>query len=56
MTIGMGGEGRAALNVILLRKSKVKISLGLFKHDAMKRYWGSGGIIPRILNLHTRWR
>jgi hypothetical protein len=28
---------------------KVKLSLCLTKHHAMKTYWGSGGIAPRIL-------
>jgi hypothetical protein len=28
----------------------------LTKHHAMKAYWGSGGIDPRILDLSTRWR
>jgi hypothetical protein len=38
-------------------KVKVKLSLCLTKHDAMKAYyWGSGGIAPRILDLGTRWR
>jgi hypothetical protein len=27
---------------------KVKLSLCLAKHHAMKTYWGSGGIAPRI--------
>jgi hypothetical protein len=26
------------------------------EHHAMKAYWGSGGITPRILDLGTRWR
>jgi hypothetical protein len=30
---------------------KVKLSLCLIKHHAMKAYWGSGGIAPRILWL-----
>jgi hypothetical protein len=34
---------------------KVK-SLCLTKHHAMKTYWGSEGIAPRILDLGTRWR
>jgi hypothetical protein len=34
---------------------KVK-SLCLTKHHAMKAYWGSGDIAPRILDLGTRWR
>jgi hypothetical protein len=37
-------------------KVKVKLSLCLTKHHAMKTYWGSGGIAPRILGLGTRWR
>jgi urease accessory protein UreH len=28
----------------------------LTKHHAMKTYWGSGGIAPRILDLGTGWR
>jgi hypothetical protein len=36
--------------------SKVKLSLCLTKHHAMKTYWGSGGIAPRILDFGTRWR
>jgi hypothetical protein len=35
---------------------EVKISLCLTKHHAMKVYWGSGGISPRILDLGTWWR
>jgi hypothetical protein len=35
---------------------KVKLSLCLIKHHAMKMYWGSGGIDPHILDLSTRWR
>jgi len=30
-------------------KVKVKLSLCLIKHHAMKTYWGSGSIAPRIL-------
>jgi hypothetical protein len=37
-------------------KVKVKLSLCLTKHHAMKAYWESGGIAPRILHLGTRWR
>jgi hypothetical protein len=40
-------------------KVKVKVKLPLCfltEHHAMKAYWGSGGIAPRILNLGTRWR
>jgi hypothetical protein len=35
---------------------KVKLTLCLTKHHAMKTYWGSGSIAPRILDLGTRWR
>jgi len=34
---------------------KVKLSLLLTKHHAMKTYWGSEDIAPRILNLDTSW-
>jgi hypothetical protein len=37
-------------------KAKVKLSLCLTKHHAMKIYWWSGGVAPRILDLGTRWR
>jgi hypothetical protein len=37
-------------------KSKLKLSLCLTKHHAMRMYWGSGSIPPRILNLSARWR
>jgi hypothetical protein len=37
-------------------KVKAKLSLCLTKHHAMKAYWGSGGIAPRIPDLGTRWR
>jgi hypothetical protein len=32
-------------------KVKVNLSLCLTKNYAMKTYWGSGGIAPRILDL-----
>jgi hypothetical protein len=35
---------------------KTKSSLCLTKHHAMKTYWGSGGIAPRIVDFGTRWR
>jgi hypothetical protein len=35
---------------------KVKLSLCLTKHHAMKTYSGSEGIAPRILDLSTGWR
>jgi hypothetical protein len=39
-----------------MAKVKVKLSLCLNKHHAMKTYWGSRGIVPNILNIVTRWR
>jgi hypothetical protein len=45
--------GSEALSVCKLVESrfrvKVKLSLRLTKHHAMKAYWGSGGIDPHIL-------
>jgi len=35
--------------VSLLSHVNVKLSLCLTKHHAIKTYWGSGGIAPRIL-------
>jgi hypothetical protein len=44
----------------LAKRLKVKIRLSLCYlltgHHAMKAYWGSGGIAPRIFDLGTRWR
>jgi len=34
---------------IIMVMVKVKLSLCLTKHYAMKTYWGSGGIAPHIL-------
>jgi hypothetical protein len=38
-------------------KVKIKLSLLLFLngHHAMEVYWGRGGIIPRILDLGTKF-
>jgi hypothetical protein len=45
------------LRTVLKGKGKkVKLSLCLTKHDAMKTYWGSGGITLHILDLGNRWR
>jgi len=44
---------RLCLHVI---KGKVIPVLCFNKHYAMKSYWGSGGIAPRILDLGTKWR
>jgi hypothetical protein len=35
---------------------KVKLSLCLTKHHAMKTYWWNGSRAPRILVPGTRWR
>jgi hypothetical protein len=51
----LGGHTDMAIPYISLRV-KVKLSLCLTKHHAMKAYWGSGGIAPRFLDLGTRWR
>jgi hypothetical protein len=37
-------------------KVKVKSSLCLTKHHALKTYWGNRCIVLRILDLGTRWR
>jgi len=37
-------------------KVKVKLLLCLTKHHAMKTYWGSGDIAPRILDLGLHGR
>jgi hypothetical protein len=37
------------------KKSKV-VPVLLTEHHAIKVYWGSGGIAPRILDLVTSWR
>jgi hypothetical protein len=57
------GSGNVPLQLLYVNrlaqyKVKVKIKLSLYstKHHAMKTYWGSGGIAPRILDLGTRWR
>jgi hypothetical protein len=42
-------ERRAFLLQFWLYKVKVKVSLCLPTHHAMKAYWGSGGIAPLIL-------
>jgi hypothetical protein len=44
----------ASFLVSYLLNVKVSLSLCLTKHDAMKVYWGSGGIAARILKLGTR--
>jgi hypothetical protein len=40
-----------------LSKVKVKLSLSfLTEYNVMMVYWGSGSIVPRILDLGTRWK
>jgi hypothetical protein len=36
--------------------SKLSLCFSLTEHHAMKVYWRSGFITPRILDLGTRWR
>jgi len=52
-TLNLIGKVRAVIMV----KVNVKLSLCfLTEHHAMKVYWRSGGIAPRILDFGTRWR
>jgi len=44
-----------ALGLLELKGKEVKLPLCLTKHHAIKTYCESGGIVPRILNLGTRW-
>jgi hypothetical protein len=37
-------------------KGNDKLSACLIKHHTMKKYWGNGGIAPRIFNLGTKRR
>jgi len=39
----------------VLNVSKV-VPVLLTEHHAMKAYWSSEGIAPRILDLDTKWR
>jgi hypothetical protein len=52
----MKQESNLIMNLRWKVKVKGKVSLCLTKHHAMKTYWGSGGLAPRILDLGTRWR
>jgi hypothetical protein len=38
------------------RKIKYSCTHVLTEHHAMNAYWRNGGIVPRILDLGTRWR
>jgi hypothetical protein len=42
--------------VVNIVKGKIVPVLFLTQHHAMKTYWGSGCIAPRIFGLGTRWR
>jgi hypothetical protein len=43
-------NGRKDTQRLLYKRCRIKVkSLCLAKHHAMKAYWGSGGIAPRIL-------
>jgi hypothetical protein len=44
------------LSLRIKGKGKVVPVLFLTEHHAMKAYWGSGVIVPRILDLGTRLR
>jgi hypothetical protein len=46
-------ENYNSLDNILQVKDKV-VPVFLTEHHAMKAYWGSGSIAPRILDLGTR--
>jgi len=48
-------EGNCLNSEFWTVRQKVKLSLCPTKHHAMNT-WGSGGIIPRIINIGTRWR
>jgi hypothetical protein len=55
------GESELTLSPITNRKHYARIEakgkvVPVLKYYAMKIYWGSGGIAPRILDLSTRWR
>jgi len=39
---------------LMTYKGKGKV-VPVFKHHAMKGYWGSGDMAPRILDFGTRW-
>jgi len=43
-------------NVFSLHCSKVKLSLCLTKHHAMKVYWGVEIYLHAFFDLGTRWR
>jgi hypothetical protein len=54
--MGWVGRVRGSSDPKVISSVKVKLSLYLTKNKAMKTYWGSEGIAPRILDLGTRWK
>jgi hypothetical protein len=48
--------GRMCKEAVIKGKGKVVSLLFLTEHHAMKTYWGSAGIVPRILDIGTGWR
>jgi hypothetical protein len=49
-------QGVVQVIIHSLQESKGNLSLCLAKHHAMKTYWGSGNIAPRMLSFGTGWR
>jgi hypothetical protein len=53
----MDAEDNEMVKDVKVKGKKIfPILLFLTEHHAMKAYWGSGGIAPRILDIGTRWR
>jgi hypothetical protein len=50
-----GAKKKKILSVSYVRQGEV-LPVPLTEHHAMKAYWGSGDIAPRILHLSTRWK
>jgi hypothetical protein len=55
-TLDALSTGKESLEKLLFIEKgvKVKFSLQLNEHQAMKMYWITGGIAPYILNIGTR--
>jgi hypothetical protein len=49
-------DGKLILNKYIKVKVRLSLCFSLTEHHAIKAYWGSGGVPPRILHLGTRWR
>jgi hypothetical protein len=47
---------KSVINIMNRDDDNDKVKSCLTEHHAMKTYWGTGGIAPRILDLGTRWR